>query len=1650
MEEGTDSSYDLDSLPSDGAGTDAPVRPGSPAPHQQGQGPFDPIFESPAVIGVAGTTGSIEALRRFFMIMPPNNGMSFVVMLDPFPDAPALVRILEQVTSMTVCPAESGMAMHPDTVYLTPSDRSLVIDGDTFCKAEPVRAHGERHPIDHFLRALATGKEERSVAVLLSGVGRDCAEGIRAIRGAGGVVIVQQPEGRPLSDLAPGVPESAGAKLLFPVEQIPGKLIELVRFPSRLAVRKRLTLELDEQLHDVFRLVKSRTGHDFSSYKTNTVMRRIERRMMVHGTEGLKDYLDLLKENPREAEELSGEFLIGVTSFFRDPEAFEILGKTVIPRLFADREPENPVRIWHACCSTGEEAYSTAMLIREYLGDRERNPGVQIFATDLDEKAVARARAGAYPAGIEADLSDERLRRFFTVTDGRYQVTKQLREMIIFAHHNVIRDPPFSRLDLLVCRNFLIYLKPMLQARLIALFHQVLKPGGILFLGSSETIERHTDLFHPIDRKWRLFERREGERRVDTALRGGPAVRIPAANGCFIRTAGCDAPDPGAAVEKLLMERYSPPCVVVNEQYEVVHVSTRPNHFLEVPLGEPTRDVLKMAREELRPTLRAAIHKAFTEQKRMAFRGVRVLVNGQAATVNILAEPVAVSPPGERLAMVVFEPSAAAPAAVPPGSAEVTPAADSSKDALIRQLEEQLRISHEQLQATIEQLETSNEGLMASNEELLSTNEEFQSTNEELQSINEELETSKEELQSLNEELATVNTALNNKVDELNQATGDMENLLNSSEIATVFLDRGLNIKRFTPAMTRIFDLIPSDIGRPFRHMAGSIKWNEFARDAELVMLGQSPAEQEVATLESGRCCIMRVLPYRTPEGGVDGIVVTFIDITERKRSEEALLRAKEEWECTFNSVPDLIAILDERHRIVRVNRAMAERLGRTKEQCAGLTCHAAIHGTDEPPLFCPHVLTLSDGGEHTAEVRERSLGGVFLVSTTPLRDPVGNMAGTVHVARDITESKRAETELLRSKELLRRLTDHLPCYVSFVDREERFRFVNETYRSWFGLDPAEVLGLRVDEFMGQENYRVIKPRIDEALSGRKVDFDYWMSLRDGSRRYVNTTYVPDRGGDGEVHGFYVTTIDLTERVRNEEALRESEDRWQFAIEGSTDGVWDRDIQKNKVYFSRRWKEMLGYSEEEIGSGPEEWSRRIHPEDAERVRQELHRHLRGETGHYSAEFRMRCKDGSYKWILARGRVITRAEDGGPLRFVGTHSDISERKNLETQLYQAQKMEAVGQLAGGIAHDFNNILTAIIGYAHLLSLHVNRDDKVRGYVEQIRASAERAADLTKALLTFSRKRALELKTVNLNDTVTAIRTILTRLVSEDIELSFELYPEKLFAMADSGKIEQVLMNLVTNAKDAMPCGGTIAIATSPVTIDEAREKDPSLPPGEYVLISVGDSGTGMDEDTKRRIFEPFFTTKEVGKGTGLGLSIAYGIIEQHSGHIRVQSEPGKGSVFSILLPAIRSGDTVGTKERATRPPDGTETILLAEDDPGVREFHTTLFESAGYVVLTASHGLEAVELFETSGKDIDLLVFDVMMPHMNGWEAFDLISRIRPGIPALFLSGYAGELLHEAGIAPGREILLDKPVQPDELLAKVHDLLRSGAGSPEDD
>ena len=878
------------------------------------------------VVGIGASAGGLEALEQFFNNTPPDTGLAFVVVqhLDP-EHRSMMVDLLKRYTAMKVFQAEDGMRIKPNCVYVIPPNKFLSILHGALQLIEPDPSYGFRGPIDFFLRSLAEDREEKAISIILSGTGSDGALGIKAVKGAGGMTLVQAPHSAKYDNMPASAIATGCADHILPPEKMPRELIKYIQHPYILKTSKIDSVEPKalDYLEKIFLLLRSHTGHDFTYYKRNTITRRIERRMAVHQITKLGDYVRYLQQNKTEVGALFKEILIGVTSFFRDPEAFEALKKKVVSRVFEEKTMDMPVRVWVAGCSTGEEAYSVAMILVEEMEKGPKHFPIQIFATDIDENALEIARAGVYPESIFADVSSQRLKHFFVKEGNVYRIKKHIRQLIVFAEQDLIKDPPFSKLDLIVCRNLLIYLSSVLQKKIFPLFHYTLNPNGFLMLGPSESIGECADLFTLMDRRLKIFQRKSSPN-VIAEYRAAPLTNE--GRDLLKRVGPKSSADMSLIqlTEKALLEGYAPSCVIINEKCDIVHFRGRTGHYLEPPTGEASLNILKMAREGLRIELRSAIHKAFKKQTAVTRSGIRIKDNGTWRVVNLVVKPFE-QESLQGLMMVIFEDVA------PAFTKEESPAKGdevSPVDQRILDLEHELNSTKESLQTTIEELETSNE-------ELKSTNEELQSTNEELQSANEDLETSKEELQSINEELVTVNSELQGKLDELSQTNNDMINLLSSTEVGTIFLDNRLNIKRFTPAITKVINLIPSDIGRPIGHIASNFLYEDLLQDIDQVLKTFVFKEKELQT-RNGEWYLMKILPYRTTDNTIDGVVITFLNMTEAKRAKLALEDVLRYVDHLTAAVGEPLMILNTQLRVLSVNDAYCKIFRLKKEETEG------------------------------------------------------------------------------------------------------------------------------------------------------------------------------------------------------------------------------------------------------------------------------------------------------------------------------------------------------------------------------------------------------------------------------------------------------------------------------------------------------------------------------------------------------------------------------------------------------------------------------------------------------------------------------------------------------------------------------------------
>jgi two-component system, chemotaxis family, CheB/CheR fusion protein len=846
------------------------------------------------VVGIGASAGGLAAFEAFFSALPveSESGMAFVLVQHLAPDHKSiLAELVRRYARMPVLEIEDGMPVRPNTVYIIPPNHDLALHNGVLQLLEPAAPHGQRRTIDVFFRSLAMMQRERAICIVLSGTGSDGTLGARAIKGEGGMLMAQNPEstdydGMPRSAIATGLVD-----YVLPPAEMPAQLLAYATRSAHPRAPLPATNEARADLQQVFAALQEQTGHDFSLYKQNTIGRRLERRMAIHQIEKLGDYVRRLKETPAEADALFRELLIGVTSFFRDPEAFEVLGTQLLPRLLARKSVDSVIRVWVAGCSTGEEAYSIAILLREKLDALDSQLRVQVFATDIDARAIAIARAGLYSANVAADISKERLARCFSQQDdGSYRIQKNIRDLLVFSEQDVVKDPPFSNLDLISCRNLMIYMGPELQQKLIPLFHYALCPGGALLLGSSETIGEFGNLFSSTDRKTKLYQRKDDH----GAMRPFLGKLPPPGEATDTRRSKKKGPQESGLSPREITERAlsedTPVAALVNERGDLLYLHGHTGQYLEPAPGAIAVNILKMAREGLRHDLTAALHRAVTKRERVQRPQLRVKTNGDFTLVDLTVRPVladAAAPGEPGLFLVTFEPAQPSlPVLVETttvgNGAGIEPHQASAERERIIELERELRTKDEYLHATHEEMQSSNE-------ELQSTNEELQSTNEELQSTNEELETSKEELQSLNEELATVNAELQSKVTDLSGVNNDMNNLLSATGIGTVFVDKNLRIRRFTPAATQFINLIQTDVGRPLAHIVSNlVGYDRLLPDLKAVLETLTPGSVEVQTL-AGASYLLRIKPYRTTENVVEGAVITFTEVTAIKDLRAAL-----------------------------------------------------------------------------------------------------------------------------------------------------------------------------------------------------------------------------------------------------------------------------------------------------------------------------------------------------------------------------------------------------------------------------------------------------------------------------------------------------------------------------------------------------------------------------------------------------------------------------------------------------------------------------------------------------------------------------------------------------------------------------------------
>ncbi|MBN2591827.1 MAG: PAS domain-containing protein [Sedimentisphaerales bacterium] len=873
------------------------------------------------IIGIGASAGGLEALEGFIRHITPRCNMAFVIIQHRATESKSImVSLLEKYSELKVFEITDGMKIQPESIYINQPHKDISITNGKFYCDNSDDAYGTRLPIDYFFKSLANNLGERSICIILSGTGSDGTLGMKEIKAAGGLAMAQEEKQAKYFNMPRSAIDTGLVDFILPVEKMPDKLMQYVKHPY-LETHRRHEAAVDKfetYLQQIFGIMRTITGHDFSNYKRNTIQRRIQRRMAVHQISDIKEYIRFLRENTKEVKALFKDMIITVTNFFRDSDAFKALKEKAIKEIIRSKPLNSSIRIWIPGCATGEEAYSVAMLLEETLEEMKKKMEVQIFATDLDVEVIDTARYGRYPDSISADISHKFLKKYFVRLDNSYKIKEQIREKLVFAKQDLIKDPPFSKLDLICCRNVLIYMNQDLQKKIIPLFHYTLNPNGFLFLGTSETIGQFSDLFSPVDTKQKIFSRKSNALRHHEYPVIQNVIEFAGQSGTQEKQQKNETDISRLAIN-LILKEYSLPCVLLNEKYDIIYFHGDTGAFLVQPGGEPTTNILKMAKREFHYPLSILLHKAEREEKTAISENMQVKYDNEMLNFNLIVRPVKEWGIKENLLMVVFD--IKPQKEISSEKVEKKAKIEHKIPPRIEALEQELKSTKEYLQTTIEELETSNE-------ELKSSNEELQSTNEELQSTNEELETSREELQSTNEELRTVNSEHQSKIDELFQVNDDLNNLLASTNIATVFLDTELKIKRFTPESRNLFKFIESDTGRPLDNIVNKLEYVNLEADMEKVLKTLEKIECEVQT-KDGLWLLVKIAPYRTTENVIDGVVITIFDISKEKEAQRYA-------ESIFEMVRQPMLVLDKELKVLSANRAFYRTFAAKSQETEG------------------------------------------------------------------------------------------------------------------------------------------------------------------------------------------------------------------------------------------------------------------------------------------------------------------------------------------------------------------------------------------------------------------------------------------------------------------------------------------------------------------------------------------------------------------------------------------------------------------------------------------------------------------------------------------------------------------------------------------
>jgi len=1485
------------------------------------------------IIAIGASAGGLEAIHEFFDNMPSNGNLSFVIIQHLSPDYKSLlVELVSKHTNMQVLEAQHDAVVERNCVYVIPNNKLLTIaDGRLQLGAK----NFEKAPntaIDTFLRSLAEDQGNRAIAVILSGTGTDGTKGIGAIQSSGGMVLVQDPitakfDGMPNSAIASGFADFILAPELMP-EEIFGYIKER---PVRVATDGRPDESL---LPEVLKLVDKHCHYDFYNYKTPTILRRITRRMNSLGYKNFSDYIDFLRNSGEECRTLGKEFLIGVTKFFRDKAAFDILRNEVIPEMIRSKSDGDYVKVWVTACSTGEEAYSMAMLLNEAVQKSNKALEIKIFATDLDLEAVEFASKGIYPASSTEEIESQFLRKYFTKQGNNMVVSADLRKQIVFARHNILKDPPFIKNDLISCRNMLIYMNVILQRKVLSTLQFSLNTGGYLFLGPSEIPAAVKDGFTEINGKWKFFRKVSNDNRYNPERLPSAQVYRSQKESAVASRDNHTAKELGEDLKQVLTDEYGFAAVYVDKQLEIKEAVGDFKKYLTLPDKISSLQILKMVGHDLSIALNTAIRKANKENSKVTLSNVKIRKDDKEKNVNIFVRPSS----REGYMLIVFGESYEMPFLK--NVSDFTPHNPGEALSYISEIEEELKETKLNLQISVESLETANEELQSSNEELLSANEELQSSNE--------------ELQSLNEELHTLNTEHQLRIKELIELNDDLNNYFRSTDLAQIFVDSNLRIRKFNPVAVDMVNLIETDIGRPIEHISTNIKDPTLVPDIKSVMLTGKPVEKEIV-LNNGTITLFRVLPYIRGDRNMDGVVVTFIDISKAKELDniiKAVFNSSLSAIMAFRAQRDKNGIIND-FKWIAANKEADHFLEKTPEGYIGKSLREEFPEMEKKGLMPRLIDVMETGVPLRTEIQFTVNDQVqwFELSANQMTD------GLVVTITHIDDKKTAEEkfrqnyhELMKVKENYRNLNIELEEKVAERTRElsqseERFRQIanatsdaiwdwdlvqnqiwwSESFFHLFGYERTELStegNFWIDHIHPDDRQRVNEGIHDAINSGREWSAKYRFRRADGS--YAS---ILDRGrvlndNNGTPYRMVGAMMDITEsemageqlRVKNEE-LENLFQEFKFVTDFMPQMVWATSPDGYHDFYNKGWYDYTGLSYQQTkGEG---WNAVLHPDDQERAWQVWSHCL--QTGEpYEIEYRLRAVDGHYRWFLARALPL-RDDEGRIIKWFGTCTDIHDQRLmndvLEARIRERteelektnQELEASNnellQFASVASHDLKEPLRKIHMFSNLIKdRYLAGMDGAADYMDRIISASARMTKLINDLLTFTRLSVNSVfEKVDLNTVVNEVMSDLELSINEKgAVIEVDDLPEMEIIQ---GQMRQVFQNLISNAlkfskKDEKPSIRITSERVDDCSLDAHRQKN-----GDYCRIVIKDNGIGFDNQYAEKIFTIFqrLHSREKYDGTGIGLAITKKIIEKHNGLIRAYSNENEGATFILLLP-----------------------------------------------------------------------------------------------------------------------------------------------------